>query len=67
MEIANSYRVSIVTYDIKDGDKSYTYKEHYSGRKVTDEEIFDEDGQPIFDDELIQKFRALVEGNEPED
>lgn len=67
MEITNSYRVSIATYDIKDGDKSYTYKEYYSGRKVIDEEITDEDGDIIFDDELLEKFRALVEGNEPEE
>ena len=75
MKITNQYTTSIVTYDIMMdvGDEQekkevlIQYKEYMDGDKVIDEELFDENGGAIFDDELLKKVQALVESYLKED
>jgi hypothetical protein len=68
MKITNKSQMTINTYDIElevDGEtKTYTYKEYMDGRKLTDQEIFDEEGGAVFDSELESKFSDLADAYE---
>ncbi len=69
MKVVNCYTTKTVTYDIQMdvGDdqervqKNLTYKEYWEGNKVIDETLEDEDGQSIFDEELLDKVRAMCD------
>lgn len=68
MKITNCYTTSIVNYEIETEEHgTIQYKEYMEGHKVTDEELFDQNGGPIFDDELLDKVRALVNAYPKED
>jgi hypothetical protein len=65
MKITNRFESKTLTYTIEvdvDGQKkALTYKEHYQGHKVIGDELEDENGEQIFDDEVLEKVRELAD------